>query len=272
MPSWVFATHLKAVLLLDSGAGRLAMWSVKAEFQVALSEYSPCCHWCRFKLVNGGSGTQAARVFWQPFSSSTFCFGQIPLFFPHFWSRLSPSPYIVSMRISLCLCLLHCRSVCLFLPLPSFRPPFLFFLPAALFILGFSSFSSLDDKSVMTMSKLRSNTEHRRHWCLPRPENAWILWSPFLVSTEGDVFTLPLCAVLPDEVRLFLSFSPGSSVPASSTPGPRSSPALGSSHLLMSQKKEPVGILVRGSSRWACFSSFWKDQSCWGQDSRISMR
>lgn len=43
MPSWVFGTHLRAVLLLDSGAGRLVMQSVKAEFQIqiALSECSP---------------------------------------------------------------------------------------------------------------------------------------------------------------------------------------------------------------------------------------
>lgn len=43
LPSWVFGTHLKAVLLLDSGAGRLVMQSVKAEFQIqiALSECSP---------------------------------------------------------------------------------------------------------------------------------------------------------------------------------------------------------------------------------------
>lgn len=43
MPSWVFGTHLKAVLLLDSGAGRLVMPSVKAEIQIqiALGECSP---------------------------------------------------------------------------------------------------------------------------------------------------------------------------------------------------------------------------------------
>lgn len=43
MLSWVFRTHLKAVLLLESGAGQMVRQSVKAEFpvQIALSECSP---------------------------------------------------------------------------------------------------------------------------------------------------------------------------------------------------------------------------------------
>lgn len=155
------------------------------------------CRCCRFKLVNGGSSTQVAHVSWQPFSSSIFVLAKFPFSFLISDKAKSFPICSVSVRISLCLSFLHCLSVYLFLPLPSFHPPALssFSLPPALSILGFSCFGSLDDKSV---SKLRSSTENRRHWCLPPPENARTLWSPVPALQKGMLSPFPfvLCCLM----------------------------------------------------------------------------
>lgn len=145
-------------------------------------------HWGRFKLVNGGSSSQVAQVFWQPSSSFISVLAGFPT--PPFF-------FLFSFLIKAESFPIHILCVCLCLSLSPFLLPLLSFLPSPCFppflLKDFLVFGSLDDESVTTMSKLRSNTENRKCWCLST-------WKCQSVSTKGNTF--PHCDVMPGGVTI----------------------------------------------------------------------
>lgn len=233
-------------------------------------------------LVNAGPIVQVAHVFWRPFSPFRFCFlsvcfGQILLFFfSHFCSRLRSPPDPIH-SLSVCLLLFLCTPLSVSL-LPSL--PLSFLPPSSLpFYYRFPSSGSLDDNSVTTMWKLRSDTQNRKYCCPPLPENVGTLCSTLSwdFGTKGSAFTLPLCDVMPGWLPVQKAWkqqilpNPQSSLqhPRSQHALPHTFPSIGILLPISVLKRDSVGNLVRGPGMWTCFCLLQKGSVMLGeQDSR----